>query len=121
MSDRMKLLSHPIPLQGCRGGHLRSGRVVGPGSSLACLPPQCWDLLLLPLGVVRQYSGPPCTYREVSCHLHGTWMWERLNPALFVHPSLSSFFVLAGLVLLGFSPRDLLNFSEKPVSVSRDS
>lgn len=48
-------------------------------------------------------------------------MWEHLNSVLFVHPSLSSLFVLTGLVLLGFSPRDLLDSSEKPVSTSHDS
>lgn len=55
---------------------------------LACLPPQHWDLPLLPLGVVQQYSGLLALAERFLVTSLGLGMWECLNPGLFVHPSL---------------------------------
>lgn len=48
------------------------------------------SLLLLPLGSSSTLAL--LALAEFLVTSMGLWMWERLNPTLFVHPSLSPFF-----------------------------
>lgn len=95
MSDRIKLLPHPIPAQGCRRGRLQSGRELwGQAVAGPCLPSSpALGPALAPTWGSSAVLWPSCTCREVSCHLLGLGMWECLNPGLFVHPSLRQSFV----------------------------
>lgn len=75
MSDRIKLLSHPIPTQGCRRGRLQSGRELwGQAVAGPCLPSSpALGPALAPTWGSSAVLWPSCTCREVSCHLPGTW------------------------------------------------
>lgn len=116
MSGRSKFSPYRIPTQGVTGSGSGWTLLAFLFSTGTC------SLLLLPLGSSSTLAL--LALAEFLVASMGLWMWECLNPALSVHPSLSAFFfffVLAGLVLLGFSPRDLLDFSEKPLSTPHDS